>query len=82
VGPYLQVMTHLSECKPEGSTVILEHLRNDFSKHFNVNFRPEKTAQAVYEISESPSLRPFCQAEQKLAFLSPTEQLQFQKSKR
>ena len=82
VGPYLQVMTHLSECKQEGSPVILEHLRSDFSKHFNVNFRPEKTAQAVYEISESPSLRPFCQAEQKLAFLSPTEQLQFQNSKR
>ncbi len=82
VGPYLQVMTHLSECKQEGSPVILEHLRSDFSKYFKVNFRPEKTAQAVYEISESPSLRPFCQAEQKLAFLSPTEQLQFQNSNR
>ena len=82
VGPYLQVMTHLSECKQEGSPVILEHLRSDFSKHFNVNLQPEKTAQAVYEISEYPSLRPFCQAEQKLAFLSPTEQLQFQNPNR
>ena len=82
VGPYLQVMTHLSECKQEGSPVILEHLRSNFSKHFDVNFRPEKTAQAVFEILESPSLRPFCQAEQKLAFLSHTEQLQFQNSNR
>ena len=82
LGPYLQVMTHLSECRQEGSPVILEHLRSDFSKHFNVNFRPEKAAQAVYEISESLSMRPFCQAYQKLAFLSSTEQLQFQNSNR
>ena len=82
VGPYLQVMTHLSECRQEGSPVILEHLRSDFSKHFNVNFQPEKTAQAVCKISESPPLRPFCQAKQKLAFLSPTERLQFQNSDR
>jgi len=82
VGPYLQVVTHLSECRQEGSPVILEHLRSNFSKHFNVNFQPERTAQAVYEISESPSLRTFCQAEQKLAFLSPTEQLQFRNSNR
>tara|TARA_B100000941_G_scaffold226833_1_gene169089 strand:+ start:353 stop:880 length:528 start_codon:yes stop_codon:yes gene_type:complete len=77
VGPYLQVMTHLSECRQEVSPVILKHLRNHFSKHFHANFRPEKTAQAVYEISESPSLRPFCRAEQQLAFLSFIEQLQF-----
>ena len=82
VGPYLQVMTHLSECRQEGSPVIMEHLRSDFSQHFNENFRPEKTAQAVFKISESPSLRPFCQAEQKLAFLSPTERLQFPISNR
>ena len=82
LGPYLQVMTHLSECRQESGPVILEHLRSDFSQHFNENFRPEKVAQAVFEISESPSLRPFCQAEQKLAFLSPTERLQFQNSDR
>ncbi len=82
VGPYLQVITHLSECTEEGSPIILNHLRIQYSKHFNQKFQSEKTAQAVYELSESPSLRQFCQAEQKLAFLSPTEQLQFQNSDR
>ena len=82
VGPYLQVMTHLSECRVEGSLVILNQLRIQYSKHFNEDFKPEKTAQAVYELSESPSLREFCQAEQSLAFLGLTEQLQFQNSYR
>ena len=41
-----------------------------------------RSRYVVYEISESPSLRPFCKAEQKLAFLSPTEQLQFQNNNR
>ncbi|MDG2199235.1 MAG: hypothetical protein P8O70_20570 [SAR324 cluster bacterium] len=82
VGPYLQVITHLSECREEGSPFILNHLRIQYSKYFNQNFQPEKIAQAVYELSESPSMRQFCQAEQKLAFLSPTEQLQFQNSYR
>lgn len=76
------MITHLSECTEEGSPIILKHLRIQYSEHFIQKFQSEKTAQAVYELSESPSLRQFCQAEQKLAFLSPTEQLQFQNSDR
>ena len=75
-------MTHLSECREEGSPVILNHLRIQYSKHFNEDFQPEKTAQAVYELSESHLLRQFCQVEQNLAFLSLIEQLQFQNSYR
>ena len=82
VGPYLQVVTHLSECKEEGSPIILNHLRIQYSNHFNEDFQPEKTAQAVYELSESHLLRQFCQVEQNLAFLNLIEQLQFQNSYR
>ena len=81
VGPYLKVMTHLSDCREEGSPFILNHLRIHYSKHFNEDFQPEKTAQAVYELSESASLRQFCQAKN-LAFFNPTEQLQFRTSYR
>ena len=70
VGPYIQVMTHLSECTEEISPLILNHLRIHYSKHFNKNSQYEKTAQAVYELSESSSLSPLCKEEDSLALLS------------
>jgi hypothetical protein len=70
VGPYLQVMTHLSECTEEVSPFILHHLRIQYSKHFIENSQYEKTAQVVYELSESSSLNPLCKEEDSLALLS------------